>query len=387
MAQADYIISNQTFPNTRADINSTLQAIATTNSGTSAPTTQYAGQFWLDTTSSNWVLYIHDGSDDIQFATIDTSANTVNFIDSALASDVVINTSGAITTTGAFTSVGIDDNATSTAITIDSSESVGIGESSPLGKLHVKSADSGVTTPDAGADDLIIESSTDTGMSFLSTDTATIRFNDANGSGDAFYQYRHDDRSTRIVSAGSERMRIDSSGNLLVGRTTPIFDGQSSITGGSPGALAGLGTITLENSQNTTYKHTVGPNASGSFVIYRSTDYAGVYLGWGSTSWSANSDERLKTNLQPITDAVNKIRSLRTVTGRYITDDENISRSFLIAQDVQEVLPEAVDVQNNEEGTLGLAYTDVIPLIIASIKEQQTKIEQLEARITTLENA
>ncbi len=90
MAQHDYIISNQTFPNTRADINNVYQAISTNNSGTSAPTTQYAGQFWIDTTSSTWILYIHDGSDDIAFATIDTSANTVNFTDSAL--DVVTDT-------------------------------------------------------------------------------------------------------------------------------------------------------------------------------------------------------------------------------------------------------------------------------------------------------
>ena len=90
MAQHDYIISNQTFPNTRADINNLASAIATNNSGTSAPSTQYAGQFWIDTTTTTWTLYIHDGTDDIQFATIDTSANTVNFTDSAL--DVVTDT-------------------------------------------------------------------------------------------------------------------------------------------------------------------------------------------------------------------------------------------------------------------------------------------------------
>jgi hypothetical protein len=90
MAQHDYSIANQGFPATRADINNVLSAIATNNSGTSAPSTQFAGQFWIDTTSSTWTLYIHDGADDIQFATIDTSANTVNFIDSAL--DVVTDT-------------------------------------------------------------------------------------------------------------------------------------------------------------------------------------------------------------------------------------------------------------------------------------------------------
>jgi len=90
MSQHDYSIANQGFPATRSDINNVLSAISTNNSGTAAPSSQFAGQFWIDTTSSTWTLYIHDGSDDIQFATIDTSANTVNFTDSAL--DVVTDT-------------------------------------------------------------------------------------------------------------------------------------------------------------------------------------------------------------------------------------------------------------------------------------------------------
>ena len=93
MSQHDYTIANQGFPATRADINNALSAIATNNSGTSAPSTQYAGQFWIDTTSSTWILYMHDGTDDIQFAQIDTSANTVNFIDSTVNADLLNDTS------------------------------------------------------------------------------------------------------------------------------------------------------------------------------------------------------------------------------------------------------------------------------------------------------
>src|SRR5210317_1767812 len=55
-----------------------------------------------------------------------------------LATDIAITTSGNITTTGAFTSTGIDDNATSTAITIDSSERVGIGTVAPSRNLDIK---------------------------------------------------------------------------------------------------------------------------------------------------------------------------------------------------------------------------------------------------------
>ena len=94
MAQHDYIISNQTFPNTRADLNNVLQAIATCNKGSSAPTTQYAGQMWIDDSAgTTWTLYLYDGSDNIQVATIDTTANTINFIDSVVSGfDIVTDT-------------------------------------------------------------------------------------------------------------------------------------------------------------------------------------------------------------------------------------------------------------------------------------------------------
>ena len=118
-----------------------------------------------------------------------------------------------------FTSTGIDDNADATAMTIDSSERVGIGETVPLARLHIKNADSGVTSPDAGFDDMVVENSTDVGISLLSTDTGTIAFNDANGAPDGSLQYRHDDRSMRFASAGAERMKIESTGKVLVNET------------------------------------------------------------------------------------------------------------------------------------------------------------------------
>lgn len=49
MSQNDLVIANQTFPATRADINSALQALGSTNSGGSAPTTTYANMMWYDT--------------------------------------------------------------------------------------------------------------------------------------------------------------------------------------------------------------------------------------------------------------------------------------------------------------------------------------------------
>ena len=86
MAQhADYNIANQGFPAFRTDLNNVLSAINTLNSGTSRPASAVAGSLWLDTTTSTApTLKYYDGADDISLATIDHTANTVNWLDSTV---------------------------------------------------------------------------------------------------------------------------------------------------------------------------------------------------------------------------------------------------------------------------------------------------------------
>jgi hypothetical protein len=154
------------------------------------------------------------------------------------------------------------------------------------------------------------------------------------------------------ISTG-EKMRINASGQVIVGTT-------------ANGANANFEVF----------------KSSGIVCYFYSTGGTGVYLGAGGTSWTASSDERLKTDLKPIENAINKINTLRSVTGRYKTDSEETSRAFLIAQDVQAVLPEAVSVQDDELQTLGVQYTEVIPLLVASIKELNAKVD---AQSTTIQ--
>ena len=92
MAQAtDFTIANQSFPSFRSDLNTVLGAINTMNSGSSRPASAVSGTFWLDTSSATApILKFFDGSDDITFATFNTTANTVNVSDSA--TDVVGDT-------------------------------------------------------------------------------------------------------------------------------------------------------------------------------------------------------------------------------------------------------------------------------------------------------
>ena len=124
------------------------------------------------------------------------------------AAQPTITSLGTITS---FTSTGIDDNATSTAITIDSSENVLIG------------------TTDAGypvfGDNLTLEGSTHSGITIRSgtTSQGNLYFSDATGTGTGTYagaiSYLHSSDTMVFRSNSTERMRINSDGRLLVGKT------------------------------------------------------------------------------------------------------------------------------------------------------------------------
>ncbi len=79
MSQHDYDIANQTFPNTRSDLNLALKALASTSSGTSAPSTTFANQLWYD--SANNLLYIRNEDNDanILIMALDQSNDTVEY--------------------------------------------------------------------------------------------------------------------------------------------------------------------------------------------------------------------------------------------------------------------------------------------------------------------
>jgi len=85
MAQGDYLIQNQSFPSFRSDLNDTLEAINTSNSGTSRPSSAVAGTVWLDTSgdATAQLLKMYDGADDILLGTINFTANTIDWADSA----------------------------------------------------------------------------------------------------------------------------------------------------------------------------------------------------------------------------------------------------------------------------------------------------------------
>lgn len=177
------------------------------------------------------------------------------------------------------------------------------------------------------------------------------------------------------ANAGSERMRLDSSGNLLVGTSSQARSGGVGVQAVS----SDQSQFVCRNSSATAGKYyQMGVNSANALIIYNNSN-TGVFLLDNSTTWGQNSDERQKTPLIPFVNPLEKVCTLRAGTGRYLTDEASVSRSFLIAQDVQKVLPEAVSEQPNRAGFLGLAYTDLIPLLTAAIQELKAEFDAYKA--------
>ena len=127
------------------------------------------------------------------------------------------------------------------------------------------------------------------------------------------------------------------------------------------------------------------------FGLYNTKAYVmnvsnGVQLSSGGTAWASVSDSRLKTVTGRYTNAVSDLSQIDPVKFTWNNDDSDTPQVGVLAQSVQNVVPEAMDTtEEGGEEYLSVRYTELIPLMIASIQEQQATITALEARITALE--
>ena len=126
-------------------------------------------------------------------------------------------------------------------------------------------------------------------------------------------------------------------------------------------------------------------NSAYNAVLFTFTD-GGDFIASGNIT--AYSDRKIKDNFEPIADALSKVLQLNGMTFTRIDKEDTTKRyGGLVAQDVQAVLPEAVDI--NETMSYGevmsVDYNATIALLVEAIKEQQTRINKLEQQINSLE--
>jgi hypothetical protein len=109
-----------------------------------------------------------------------------------------------------------------------------------------------------------------------------------------------------------------------------------------------------------------------------------------SASYVTSSDYRLKENVTAITSATDRLKQLNPVRFNFIADADTTVDGFL-AHEVQSVVPEAITGTHNEVDADGnpeyqcIDQSKLVPLLVATIREQQTAIEALTARVTALE--
>ena len=137
-----------------------------------------------------------------------------------------------------------------------------------------------------------------------------------------------------------------------------------------------------------------GGDGGWDFQIYGSGGTQGFLTSnWGSWgaycdtsgNWTANgnvtaySDERLKDNIEPIENPIQKLKAIQGVTYNRNDIEGNPRQTGVVAQQVERVLPEVV--MTNDEGIKTVAYGNMVGLLIEAIKEQQDEIERLRAII------
>jgi hypothetical protein len=261
---------------------------------------------------------------------------------------------------------------------IDSSGNLGIGTTSPSQRLEISSA-TGPTFRLNNSD-----------TSILSGDRIgriEMYANDASGGGTGVAAYIDALANTDFVgnftptnltfATGSnsanatERMRIDASGNLLVGRTS-----------GSGARLDVTNATEVGAFQNTSGTGNVRFLNSGGSTI--------GYIQWSgsTTSYVTSSDYRLKENIAPMTGALAKIQALKPVTYKWKVDGSD-GQGF-IAHELAEVVPDCVRGEKDgidEEGNpkyQGIDTSFLVATLTAAIQEQQAIITQLQADVATL---
>jgi hypothetical protein len=308
-------------------------------------------------------------------------ATTDTLTNKTLTTPVISSLSSASATALTLQSAG------TTAVTIDTSQNVGIGTTSPSGKFDVSG-----TVVASGLNARITNTDTDASA------RAAIQFK-TGASSNVWQTFAINGNLTTGVAGVANYTTINSSGSLLVGTTSTVFSEKLSVV--QTGATASFfstdtateygigitntatsgnnGFLLLQTEPGRTTRGSVQYNRSGGLVVYNTT-----------------SDYRAKTVNGLVQNALSKVALLKPSTGRMNGATEDID--FFVAHELQEVVPSAVTGEKdavNEDSTPKYQMVDksaLIPLLTKAIQElkslndtQAETINALTARVVALE--
>jgi hypothetical protein len=180
------------------------------------------------------------------------------------------------------------------------------------------------------------------------------------------------------TNTASKVVARDGSGNFSAGTITANLSGNVTGTTGSFSGAVNIdnyrlvrydGLCTITNPVNTNGVRFV--NQAFNAQIF-SCDNAGNVTA--ASNITAYSDERLKSNIKTIENALDKTCQLRGVT----FEKDGVDGIGVIAQEIQKVLPEVVMENNDENKTLSVAYGNIVGVLIEAIKELKAEVDELK---------
>jgi len=331
------------------------------------------------TGTANFTIAVPDG----------TSTDRTIELPDAAGSFVLADGSNNVAVTGDLT---VDTN----TLYVDSTNNrVGIGTASPSRNVS------------------IVDSSVPLLQLAISTDQAAGNGFELAYDGLAAYLAQRENLPMVFKTNDSERARIDSSGNFLMGKTSASF-GNSTAQDGWLFDASGK-TFHIQTNANVPFNINRRTSTGSLIEFWYNTGVKGsISTNGSSVSYNTTSDYRLKENVTELTGAIDRVKQVPVHRFNFIADPDNTVDGF-IAHEVADVVPEAIhgekDAMKTEEyevtpavldddgnvvteavmGTRevpeyqGIDQSKLVPLLTAAIKEQQALIEDLQTRLAALE--
>ena len=211
-----------------------------------------------------------------------------------------------------------------------------------LGHVHIKTADSGGSVL-AGADELVIEGSADSGMTILSgsSDTARICFGDSGGNDRGILDYSHGSDIFKFKGAAVERLQFAAAGTVIVN---------------NPQTALGTHAFQVNGALNNTVGKFYHRNDSGNenmFVFYDgdgvNNGSISINTGANTVAYNTSSDYRLKENIDYDWDATTRLKQLKPARFNWISDGTNTLLEGFLAHEVGGIVPEAIFGEKDAE--------------------------------------
>ena len=263
----------------------------------------------------------------------------------------------------------------STRATVDSSGRFGVGTTSPQQELHVvgdSDACVRLTCTDGGVASFQLGDASDTVIGGISLDSS-----------DNSVQFRGNNNT--------ERMRLDTSGRLLIGTSTETF-----------------AQVCLKVNAATAQPFSINDSGNNSSLTSRigfrtgNTQVGTIKSDQSSTQYNTSSDYRLKENAVAISDGITRVKTLKPYKFNWIVDETDTVIDGFFAHEVSNVVPEAIsgtkdqvadsaDVARGDAMKVGdpvyqqIDQSKLVPLLTAALQEAIAKIEVLETKVAALE--